>query len=125
MNWHAVRTRQLQPADRARHAAAVGARAGARPHPDDGEIRAIWKAAENSGTFGAFVRIALLDRATPRKVLGMRWADISESGEWTIPKEPREKDIGRHAGVARHRARHHPGAAAARQKPLRLCRPRR
>ena len=22
----------------------------------------------------------------------MRWADISDDGEWTIPQEPREKD---------------------------------
>ena len=88
------RARRLQPADRARHAAAVAARAGARPHPDDDEIRAIWKAAENSGTFGAFVRIALLTAQRRAKVRCMRWADISDAGEWTIPKEPREKDTG-------------------------------
>ena len=52
--------RRLQPADRARHAAAESeAQARGRIFDDD-EIRAIWKAAEASGTFGGIVRLALL-----------------------------------------------------------------
>jgi integrase len=92
MNWHAVRTDSYNP-PMVRGMRRQSAHAQARGRIlDDGEIRAIWKAAENSGTFGAFVRIALLTAQRRAKVLGMRWADISESGEWTIPKEPREKD---------------------------------
>jgi integrase len=58
----------------------------------DDEIRAIWKAAEANGTFGAFVRIALLTAQRRAKIMTMRWADISDDGEWTIPQEKREKD---------------------------------
>jgi integrase len=58
----------------------------------DDEIRVIWKAAEANGTFGAFVRIALLTAQRRAKVMTMRRADISDDGEWTIPQEKREKD---------------------------------
>jgi integrase len=60
----------------------------------DDEIRTIWKAAEDSGTFGAIVRMCLLTAQRNGKVSTMRWADISADGEWTIPKEAREKDSG-------------------------------
>jgi len=58
----------------------------------DDEIRKIWKAAEANGTFGAFVRIALLTAQRRAKIVTMRWGDISKAGEWTIPQEKREKD---------------------------------
>jgi integrase len=58
----------------------------------DDELRKVWKAAEDGGTFGAIVRIALLTAQRRAKVIGMRWADLSLDGEWTIPQEPREKD---------------------------------
>ena len=58
----------------------------------DDELRAIWLAAEANGTFGAFVRVALLTAQRRAKVMTMRWADISDDGEWTIPQEKREKD---------------------------------
>jgi len=58
----------------------------------DDEIREIWKRAEASGTFGAFVRIALLTAQRRAKVTTMKWSDISDDGEWTIPQEKREKD---------------------------------
>jgi integrase len=62
---------------------------------DDNEIRAIWKQAEANGTFGAIVRLCLLTAQRSRKVSGMRWADLSDDGgEWTVPKEPREKNTG-------------------------------
>jgi integrase len=58
----------------------------------DDELSAIWKAAEANGTFGAFVRVALLTAQRRAKVTTMRWSDISNDGEWTIPQERREKD---------------------------------
>jgi integrase len=57
----------------------------------DDELRALWKAAEASGTFGAFVKVALLTAQRRAKVAGMRWADIDEQGVWTIPTVAREK----------------------------------
>jgi integrase len=92
MNWHAVRTDSYNPPIvRGMRRQSLHAQARGRIL-DDGEIRAIWKAAENCGTFGAFVRVALLTAQRRAKVITMRWADISVAGEWTIPKEPREKD---------------------------------
>jgi integrase len=70
---------------------------------DDGEIREIWRVAESkmpsasgkqewNDTFGAIIRTALLTAQRREKVRSMRWEDISDDGEWTIPKAPREKD---------------------------------
>jgi integrase len=59
---------------------------------EDEELRNIWKAAEANGTFGALLRVALLTAQRRTKVVKMRWEDISPAGEWTIPKELREKD---------------------------------
>jgi integrase len=56
----------------------------------DAEIAAIWAAAEC--TFGAIVKLCLLTAQRRTKVATMRWADISAEGEWTIPREPREKE---------------------------------
>ncbi len=62
---------------------------------DDSELRAIWHSAESNGTFGAIVRMCLLTAQRSRKVAAMKWADyVDESGEWTVPKLPREKDTG-------------------------------
>src|SRR5271166_2922202 len=57
----------------------------------DDELRAVWAAAETTGAFGAFVRIALLTAQRRDKVANMRWSDVKE-GVWTIPAEAREKD---------------------------------
>jgi integrase len=70
---------------------------------DDAEIREIWRMAESkipsasgkaewNDTFGAFVRVALLTAQRREKIRSMRWDDISDDGEWTVPKAPREKD---------------------------------
>jgi integrase len=62
---------------------------------DDDELRTIWQAAEGNGTFGAIVRMCLLTAQRSRKVAAMKRPDFSdESGEWSVPKEPREKDTG-------------------------------
>jgi integrase len=57
---------------------------------NDDEIRAMWKAAEANGTFGAFVRIALLTGQRKDKLLHMKWEHL-EDGVWSIPTEAREK----------------------------------
>jgi integrase len=91
MNWYAVRNDDYNPPIvRGMRRQSPHAQARARILTDD-ELRAIWRAAEESGVFGAFIRIALLTAQRRGKVLGMRWADISDDGEWTIPKAPREK----------------------------------
>jgi integrase len=56
----------------------------------DDEIRAVWKASGELGTFGIFVRVSLLTAQRRAKVAAMRWEDISE-GVWIIPAEDREK----------------------------------
>ena len=57
----------------------------------DDEIRTVWKQAEGNGTFGAFLRLALLTGQRREKVAAMRWQDVSLDGTWTIPAEAREK----------------------------------
>ena len=57
---------------------------------NDDEIRAVWKAAEANGTFGAFVRLALLTGQRKDKVATMRWEDLDDA-VWHIPSEEREK----------------------------------
>jgi integrase len=49
----------------------------------DDEIRAVWNAAEESGTYGALVRVLLLTAQRLTKVKTMRWDDIAD-GVWTI-----------------------------------------
>lgn len=58
---------------------------------DDDELRAVWNAASDAGTFGAIVRLALLTAQRREKIATMRWADVSIDGEWRIPTEEREK----------------------------------
>lgn len=60
---------------------------------NDEELREVWKAAEANGTFGAFVRVALLTTQRREKLLAMKWDDLNlETGEWTIPQKKREKN---------------------------------
>jgi integrase len=65
------------------------ARARKRILSDD-EIRTIWAACEKVGTFGAFVKVALLTGQRRAKVAEMKWADLQD-GVWIIPAEAREK----------------------------------
>jgi integrase len=57
----------------------------------DEELRAVWRAAEANGTFGAFVRLALLTAQRREKVASMKWEDVSVDGIWSLPSETREK----------------------------------
>jgi integrase len=71
----------------------------ARPDPsaphivdyDDTEIRAVWKACDEMGLYGALVRLLLLTAQRLDKVVKMRWEDISSDGVWTIATEEGEK----------------------------------
>lgn len=60
----------------------------------DDEIRAIWAACGEIGTYDAMVQIGLLTGARREKVSTMRWQDLAD-GVWTIPVEACEKP---HAG---------------------------
>jgi len=57
----------------------------------DEELRQLWKATEGVGAFNGIVRLCLYTAQRSRKVASMRWADITLDGEWSIPREPREK----------------------------------
>ncbi len=61
---------------------------------DDDELRDIWNEAQESGTFGAFLRIGLLTAQRREKVIALRWGDLSDEGEWRIPVAAREKGTG-------------------------------
>jgi integrase len=56
----------------------------------DDEIRAVWNACEEMGTYGGIVRLLLLTAQRLDKVRTMRRDDIKD-GVWTIRSEPREK----------------------------------
>jgi integrase len=58
---------------------------------DDAELRAVWLAAAEAGTYGHLIRLLLLTAQRREKVLSMRWSDIDADGVWTIPTSPREK----------------------------------
>ena len=48
---------------------------------DDDEIRAVWEAADTSGTYGNIVKLLLLTGQRRDKVfVTMRWADIRDGG---------------------------------------------
>jgi integrase len=89
-NWYATRNESYTtPIVKGMRRTNPKARARARIL-DDNELREVWKQAEANGTFGAFVRVALLTAQRREKVVAMRWDDLSD-GEWNIPKLEREK----------------------------------
>jgi integrase len=93
MNWYATRHDDYNPPIvRGMRRQSPHACARARIL-DDAEIQAIWKATEDAGAYGGLIRLALLTAQRFAKVAGMRWSELS-GDEWTIPREPREKDTG-------------------------------
>jgi integrase len=56
----------------------------------DDEIRALWQAADQAGSFGALLKVLLLTGQRRAKVLGMKWSDVVDDA-WIIPSEAREK----------------------------------
>jgi integrase len=57
----------------------------------DDEIRAVWNASPVGDTFGDLVKLLLLTGQRLAKVAGMKWADVSEVGVWSLATEKREK----------------------------------
>ena len=57
---------------------------------DDDEIRLLWKACDDAGTFGALVKVCLLTAQRRDKVASMKWDDVVD-GVWTILMADREK----------------------------------
>ena len=57
---------------------------------NDEEIRALFTAAGEAGTFGAILKVLLLTAQRRAKVTAMKWDDIV-NGEWQIASEAREK----------------------------------
>jgi integrase len=57
----------------------------------DSELKTLWLAAEDAGSFGAIVRLLLLTAQRLEKVTSLRWRDITADGTWIIPRSPREK----------------------------------
>jgi integrase len=60
---------------------------------DDDEIRKVWNACGELGTFGAVVKTLLLTAQRRDKVATMQWDHIVD-GEWRIASEAREKTHG-------------------------------
>ncbi len=94
MNWHAARVDDYAPPIvRGMRRDDPHARKRARILDDD-EIRRLWAAADTSGAFGAFVKLALLTAQRRQKIVSMRWEDVTVDGVWNIPAEAREKGSG-------------------------------
>lgn len=55
------------------------------------EIRALWKATDGLGTYGAIARVCLLTGQRRAKVTNLKWDDIDNDGVWTLGHEEREK----------------------------------
>lgn len=61
---------------------------------DDEEIRLVWNAAGELGTYGAILKMCLLTAQRLGKVRDIRWEDVDDEGNWTINTQPREKGNG-------------------------------
>jgi integrase len=93
-NWYVARHDDyVSPVVKGMRRSKPSERARERILSDD-ELRAVWKAAESSGTYGALVRLFLLTGQRLDKVASMKWDDVID-GVWTIPAEAREKGNGR------------------------------
>lgn len=58
----------------------------------DDELRRVWAAAGDAGTYGALIKLALLTAQRREKVVTMKWSDLAPDGVWTIATAPREKN---------------------------------
>ena len=84
----------------------------------DDEMREVWKAAEANGTFGAFVRVALLTAQRRAKVMTMRWDDIQRRWRMDDPAGEAREGFRRKPDATADRARHHPRAARLGENPF-------
>ena len=60
---------------------------------DHDELRAVWRAAEEAGSFGAFIKLALLTAQRRDVLVHMQFSDL-EGDLWHIPEQPRAKGTG-------------------------------
>jgi integrase len=84
MNWHASRSDDFR-SPIVRGMDRVKQKEHARQRTlTDGELRAVWRAAEAStGPFGRLVRFMLLTAARRMEAAAMTWGELN--GEWTLP----------------------------------------
>jgi integrase len=89
-NWYASRNEDYaSPIVKGMRRTNPKARARSRVLSDD-ELREVWRVAKANGTFGAFIRVALLTAQRREKLVTMKWADL-ERDEWIIQRAEREK----------------------------------
>ena len=95
MNWYASRNDDyVCPVVRGMHRYNSSAHKRDRWLTDE-EIKALWTACADIGTFGSLVKMLLLTGQRRTKVQTMKWDDVVD-GVWTIPTEKREKsNVGR------------------------------
>ena len=85
LNWHAARSDYVSVLGRGGRRTSIRDRARSRILTDD-ELRALWKAAEQDGVFGAFVRFVLLTAARRGEAAGLKRGELHEHGTvWIIP----------------------------------------
>jgi integrase len=90
-SWYAGRNDDYQlPFTRNMQRVPKEARKRSRILSDD-ELRRVWQAASETGTFGALIKLLLLTGQRREKVVTMCWPDVSPDGVWTIRTAPREK----------------------------------
>ncbi len=89
-NWYSARDdNYVAPFVRNMRRVPLHARRRSRVLSDD-ELRKVWSAAEQKGSFGAFVQLSLLLAQRREKLATMEFSNIKE-GIWTIPTAEREK----------------------------------
>jgi integrase len=60
---------------------------------NDAEIARLWRTCDESGSYGAFIKLALLTAQRREKVATMRWDDLIDGGgTWKIRSEEDEKN---------------------------------
>jgi integrase len=97
MNWYATRNEDYNSPivkGMKRDRRDPRERSRARVLSDD-EIRALWKATEDGGSFGGILRLLLLTAQRREKIVTMKWDDIAD-GVWTIAtKATRVRSVSR------------------------------
>ena len=85
MNWHAVRDDNFRsPIVRGMQRRKASENTRDRVLSDD-EIRAVWRAADNTqGPFGCFLQFVLLTAARRNEAAHLRWPEIA-GADWTLP----------------------------------------
>ena len=84
MNWRAARADDFRPPIvRGMARSRTSETARDRVLSDD-ELRKVWRAAEDLGVFGSFIRFLLLTAARRGEAAGMTWEELHGSS-WTLP----------------------------------------